>query len=235
MHRITPVLFLVVGLTACGGSDEASTTSAPDTTEQPTTIDSSDTTTVETTEPADTAETTETSAAETTETTAAGEPTGEVGDLCSAYLASITPSTTDQGLADLVAILGTDAPSGIQDALDTLQEPNDDVEAFFTAKNSIDSYVLPICNQQFRRSIVPEADNAAAADAFFAALRDGDRNSAERLAPTNVIAQFDWSGYPEATSDFEADNSTFNLLLAPTVTVFCQLEGGAIEFCAFGE
>ncbi len=159
----------------------------------------------------------------------------DVGTTCAAYLASITPSTYDQGLAELAAILGPDAPSGIQAAFATLQNPDNDVEAFFAAQNSIDGYVLPICEGRFRSTIVPEADNATAADAFVGALRDGDRGRAERLAPTNVIVQFDWTGYPEATADFDADNSTLSLVLEPTVTVFCQLDGGAVEFCAFGE
>ncbi len=67
MHRITPVLFLLLPLAACGGSDEAATTTGPETTLETSTTESSDT--AETTRAADTAE--------TTETTEAGDTDGE--------------------------------------------------------------------------------------------------------------------------------------------------------------
>lgn len=237
MYRIAPVLFLLLGLAACGGSDEAATTTGPETTVEASTTENSDTTdTTEAGDAAGTTDTTESSDTTAPETTEAGEePSDDVTTTCAAYIASITPSTYDQGLAELAAILGPDAPSGIQDAFNTLQNPNNDVEAFFAAQNSIDGYVLPICEGRFRSTIVPEADNAIAADAFVSAVRSGDRGGAERLAPTNVVVQFDWAGYPETTANFEADNSTLSLVLEPTVTVFCQLDGGAVEFCAFGE
>ncbi len=235
MHRITPVLFLLLGVAACGGSDEAATTTQPDTTAAITTaVDDSSETTVTESEETTQAETTATTDT-TTDTTSGEEPDDEVGALCSAFLASVTPGTYEQGFAELASILGADAPVGVQEALDTLQDPGDDVEAFFRARNSIDGYVLPICEQRFRSSIVPEADNPTAATAFIDALRNGDRSSAERLAPTNIVVQFDWSGYPEMTANADPDNATLSMVLEPTVTVFCQLDGGSIEFCAFGE
>ncbi len=236
MHRITPVLVFLLVLAACSSDDESAdapgasettvTTAAAETsTTGPATADADETTTT-----AD-----ETSTSETTEGEPQEEPDDEVGLLCSSYLASITPPSFGEGLVDLAELLGDDAPPGVLDAIDTLQEPNDDIEAFFAAQNTIDGYVLPICRERFSSAIVPAADNATAADEFLAAVRSGDRSSAERLAPDNVIVLFDWDGYPDATGDFSPDNSTFSMLLEPTVTVFCQLDGGAVEFCAFGE
>ncbi len=243
MQRISPVLFFrsaalaaVLVLSACGSDAEDAA---------PTTVSETDNTSGTTTSTDETiAETTTTESAVTTvsiddETTttalAAEEPEDEIGILCSAYLQSISFGTVDEGLDTLTSILGPDAPSGVQGALETLRNPNGDVEGFFAAQNSIDGYVLPICRDRFSSAIVPAADDAAAADGFLAAVRDGDLAAAERLAPTNVIVGFDWNGFPDATSDFSADNSTVTMLLEPTVTVFCQLAGGAVEFCAFGE
>lgn len=172
----------------------------------------------------------------TTTTEAQAEPSeDEVGDLCAAYLQSITIGTVDEGIAGLTEILGADAPSGVQDALDTLRDPDGDIEGFFAAQNSLDGYVLPICRGRFSTSIVPAADNAAAAEAFVTAVRDGDLAAAEKLAPTNVIVGFDWNGFPGATWDVDAAIGTVTMLLEPTVTVFCQLNNGAIEACVFGE
>ncbi len=249
MRRISPVLVFrsvalatVWTLAGCGSSAEdatpPSTTAAADDTEATSTTDSTDnngttevSTDVTTDEPVD-AE----AEADTTTTEAGGEePDDEVGLVCSAYLDSISFGTIDQGVAALTELLGPDAPSGVQEALDTLRNPDGDIEGYFAAQNSIDGYVLPICRDRFAAAIVPAADDAAAADQFVAAVRDGDLASAGRLAPTNVIVSFDWNGFPDATSQFSADNSTVTMLLEPTVTVFCQMAGGAVEACAFGE
>jgi hypothetical protein len=239
MRHVVPLLVIVLVLAACGDStDEGASTSTVTTT-----LESSD---VEATadggapaEPVDEEpvgdEPTTTDVPDDGEPASSEAPDDEIGLLCSAYLDSIDPSTFDQGLAALASILGDDAPSGVLDAIDTLTNPDDDIEAFFLARNSIDSYVLPVCEQRFRREITPLADNSEAAEAFVAAVRDGDRASAELLAPTNVIIQFDWMGYPQATAEFGVDSPTISLVLEPTVTVFCQLDGGAVEFCAFGE
>ena len=248
MHGISPVLVFrsvafasLLGLASCGTSAEET---AP-TTETTNAADTS-----ATTEPADDDNSEETSAPDTSEpdittvsvepdstTTEATreEPTDEVALVCSAYLDSISFGTLDEGLDALQDILGSDAPSGVQEALETLQNPDGDIEGFFAAQNSVDSYVLPICRDRFAASIVPAADDAAAAEAFVASIRDGDLAAAEMLAPSNVIVSFDWNGFPDATSEFSADNSTVTMLLEPTVTVFCQIADGAIEACAFGE
>lgn len=231
------MLVMLLLLAGCAnGDDIAATTSTvvSDTDVPETTASSIDDTTEPTEDAPPTEETTTTDTAEP-DTTEAGQSLDEIGLLCTAYLDSISPSSFDQGLSGLAELLGDDAPSGVLGAIDTLQNPDNDVEAFFQAKNSIDSYVLPICEQRFRSGIIPLADDASAADAFVNAVRDGDRASAEGLAPTNVIVQFDWAGYPQTTADFNSDNSTLSLVLEPTVTVFCQLAGGAVEFCAFGE
>ncbi len=226
----------VLVIAACGSSSDnaaettldtqtdegAATTETPDDGEQP-----------DTTEPAVTTVAVDDDS--TTTEAPAEAPEDEVGVLCAAYLDSISFGTVDQGLETLKQILGADAPGGVQAALDTLQNPDGDIEGFFAAQNSLDGYVLPICRDLFSASIVPAADDAAAADAFVAAVRDGDLAAAQRLAPTNVIVSFDWNGFPDATSDFSADNGTVSMLLEPTVTVFCQIANGAVEACAFGE
>jgi len=245
MQRISPVSFLrtvalasVFVLPACGSdSDRAA----------PATVTEGDisATTTATTEAAVAEPVSETTQQEVTtvavdeETTTSAElieePDDEIGILCSAYLQSISFGTVDEGLATLTDLLGDEAPIGVQAALETLENPAGDIEGFFAAQNSIDGYVLPICRDRFTGAIVPAADDTAAADAFLAAVRDGDLAAAERLAPTNVLVGFDWNGFPDATSEFDADNGTATLFLEPTVAVFCQIAGGAVEFCAFGE
>lgn len=243
MHRISPVLFFrsvalasALALSACGSDaeDTALSTTEADSASETTASSSAPSEDASTTEPAVTTVAIED---DTTTTTAPApeEPDDEIGNLCSAYLQSISFGTVDEGLETLSTILGPDAPSGVQTALETLRNPNGDIEGFFAAQNSIDGYVLPICRDRFSSAIVPAADDDAAASAFLVAVRDGDLAAAERLAPTNVIVGFDWNGFPDATADFSADNSTMTMLLEPTVTVFCQLAGGAVEFCAFGE
>lgn len=245
MRCISPVLFFrslvlaaVLALSACGSDEDGAA---------PTTVAEADDDASATSAPVEAAadDTATTEQAVTTiavddETTTTSEvpteePEDEIGILCSAYLQSISFGTVDEGLETLTSILGADAPSGVQAALETLRNPDGDIEGFFAAQNSVDGYVLPICRDRFSSAIVPAADDAAAADAFLAAVRDGDLAAAERLAPTNVIVSFDWNGFPDATSNFSADNSTVTMLLEPTVTVFCQIAGGAVEFCAFGE
>lgn len=252
MQSISPVfvfrstaLACVLLLAACGSSaDEAADTTTVDTTAEDTTTTTA-TVEADADAPEDEAEPTATTESDVTtvaisdDTTTTEMPTEEpdddIGILCSAYLDSINFSTVDQGLDDLTELLGADAPSGVQAALETLQNPNGDIEGFFAAQNTVDGYVLPICRERFAAAIVPADDDAAAADAFVASVRDGDLAAAERLAPTNVIIGFDWNGFPDATSEFSADNSTVTMLLEPTVTVFCQIADGAIEACAFGE
>lgn len=247
MQSISPVFVFrsvamssVLLLAACGSSaDDAAETTTPDTVadEAPATTDAPADEVTEadtaTTEPAVT--TIAVSDETTTSEEPIEEPEDEVGLLCSAYLDSISFSTVDEGLATLTELLGPDAPSGVQAALDTLRNPSGDIEGYFAAQNSLDGYVLPICRERFAAAIVPAVDDAAAADGFLAAVRDGDLAGAERLAPTNVIVSFDWNGFPDATSEFSADNSTVTMLLEPTVTVFCQIADGAVEACAFGE
>lgn len=239
MRRIAPLLVALLILVACGDSDEeASPTSTTiDSTEVDVeTTDSQGVDTGSAEDPGTTVQPTTTEAATPeSETTAAPPTENEVALLCSAYLDVLVPSRFDQGLAGLSELLGEDAPAGVLDAIDVLQDAENDVESFFRARNSIDGYVLPVCEQQFTSAVTPLADDATAADTFVAAVRDGDRLAAEGLAPTNVIVQFDWVGYPQLTADFEPDNTTLSMVLEPTVTVFCQLAGGAIEFCAFGE
>lgn len=248
MRCTTPVLVFrslalasMLALAACGddADDAAPTTTQDAETTTTEVVDVDGDTSTETTAAAETTTTTTEAEAETTtETTAASddeEPIDDVAALCSAYLESLTPAGFDSGLDALAELLGDDAPSGVLGAIDTLQDPDNDIEAFFSARNSIDGYVLPICDERFRSGIVPEADNATAAAAFIDALRDGDRTGAERIAPTNVVVQFDWVGYPEIQANVDDDNATINMILEPTVTAFCQLDAGAIEFCAFGE
>jgi hypothetical protein len=235
MHRIAPVLvFLLVIVSSCSsdGDTEVSTADTSEVSTETTdvTVDEEPTTVAETTEPppSDASST-------SNETAPPEESIDEVGPLCDSYLASITPATFDVGLDELAERLGGDAPTGVLGAIDTLENPNGDIEAFFTAQNTIDGYVLPICRARFSSDVEPVADDTTAANQFLAAVTNGDRAGAERLAPDNVIVQFDWNGYPDATSDFSADNSTFTMLLEPTVTVFCQAADGTVEFCAFGE
>lgn len=224
-------------LAACGSDaqDDAAPTTTADTS-----ADDATATTEGADAPEDNAESVTTDSAVTTDETTtteapAEEPDDDVARLCTAYLDSITFGTVDIGLEALVEIMGPDAPSGVQGALDTLAHPEGDIEGFFAAQNSVDGYILPICRDRFAASIVPAADDAAAADEFVAAIRDGDLVGAEMLAPTNVITSFDWNGFPDATWNFDADNSTVSMLLEPTVTVFCQIADAAIEACAFGE
>lgn len=241
MIRIASLLIAALLVVACSNSDEAATTTTTGTvadsgsaavTTEPSGLGSEAT---DTGQPGRDEPTTTEPSGEEPIPTESTEPIEGVEPLCSAYLDSITPSTVDAGLAELVSILGDDAPSGVLSALDTLQNPGDDVEAFFQARNSIDTYVLPVCQSIFRRGITPRPDNASAAGVFVAAVTDGDRAAAESVAPTNVIVQFDWEGYPLTTSDYNADNFTLTMELEPTVSVFCQLASGAIEFCAFSE
>lgn len=233
MHRIAPVLvLLLVGVASCSSDpDESLATSEP-------AAISSDTTdsTVPSTSTIETADTSNDDSASTSSETAPSDGSDvEIELLCASYLASITPPRFGDGLAGLAEVLGDDAPAGVLDAIDTLSNPEGDIEAFFTAQNTIDVYVLPICRVGFSSKIVPAGDDATAAELFLTAVKSGDRAGAERLAPDNVVAPFDWGGYPDATSDFSADNSTFTMLLEPTVTVFCQVDAGVIEFCAFSE
>ena len=242
MHRITPVVVFLLVLAACGSDSEEAdptTTAAVESTE--TTADAIDQGEQDVEGDADTATTSTTevvadeSTSSTTDAAVEEEPDDEIGILCSAYLESITPGSIDLGLKQLTEILGEDAPAGVQAAMETLLDPEGDVEGYFEARNSIDGYILPICEDRFTSAIVPELDNATAADLFVDALRDGNRPGGERLAPANVVTLFDWNGYSQMTSEFSPDNSTLLTVLEPTVTVFCQLDGGAVEFCAFGE
>ena len=255
MQRISPVLVFCtaalaagLALSACSDDGDEATSSSTVAAEEAatTTLADDDTATTESSSAessdaeASTDESTTTAPSTDDEDTAtteapAEEPADEVGALCDAYLESISIDTAEEGLATLTEILGPDAPSGVQLALETLRDPAGDIEGFFAAQNSVDGYVLPICRDRFSRSIVPAADDAAAADSFLAAVRDGDVAGAEQLAPTNVIVSFDWNGFPDATSEFSVDNSTMTMVLEPTVTVFCQIDNGAVEFCAFGE
>lgn len=227
-------------LAACGS--DAPDDAAPTTTVE-TSADDSTATTDGADAPEDNAEPVTTEAAvttvaveeDTTTEVSIEEPNDDVARVCNAYLDSITFGTVDIGLEALIEIMGPDAPSGVQSALDTLANPEGDIEGFFAAQNSVDGYILPICRDRFAATIVPAADDAAAADEFVAAIRDGDLAGAEMLAPTNVITSFDWNGFPDATWNFDADNGTVSMLLEPTVTVFCQISGAAIEACAFGE
>lgn len=244
MQRISPVLFFqsvaiasMLALAACGSDPveiAATTTVGEENSAEPTTTAATAEPISDTTEASVTTVSAENDATTSTEDLSE-DPEDEIGMLCHAYLESISFGTLDEGLATLTEILGPDAPVGVQDALETLRNPEGDIEGFFAAQNSVDGYVLPICRERFTSAIVPAADDEAAADGFLAAVRDGDLAGAERLAPTNVLVSFDWNGFPDATSTFESDNSTATMLLEPTVTVFCQFAGGAVEFCAFGE
>lgn len=236
MHRIAPVFIFVILAAACsgGGSDGDNTAleTAPVTATTLATTSTADSTT---TSAADTTTTTGDVPDETTTT----EPATEVDELaavCGAYLQTLSPREVDAGFSSLEALFGTDAPAAVQDALAILRSGAGDIEDFYGARDSLDSYVLPICDARFRANLQPAASTEEAATAFFDAIVSGDRAAAERVAPTNIITSFDWLGYPDATtSGYNDVNGSLNMLLEPTVTVFCRAAGGIIDSCAFGE
>lgn len=243
MHRIAPVVVFALLLAACGGSDgetEAglTTTTAETTTQAPPVDDTDDsvddTTTTTTTE----VEASSTETPPSTEAAGDGEAAGdEIATLCDAYLRSINPSTLEAGLDEMAAVLGPDAPPGVQAAIEVLtgSEPAG-IEEFFAARDSIDGYVLPVCRDRFAVGLEAAADSGLASQLFYEAVKSGDLAAAERLAPDNVVVQFDWDGYPTAsTSPYSDVDGSFGMVLEPTVTVFCRAASGLIESCAFGE
>ena len=157
--------------------------------------------------------------------------------VCDAYLRSITPGHYDDGLNELIRVVGTDAPTLVLDAFaDLTGPPVGGIESFYAARDAIDEYVLPLCSDQFAASVTPAESSAFAADLFFAAVVQGDEDQASRLAPSNVVVQFEWPGFPDAnTTGYSDVDGSFSMTLEPTVTVFCRASGGVVSFCAFGE
>ncbi|MFT7597687.1 MAG: hypothetical protein ACI8TP_000607 [Acidimicrobiales bacterium] len=160
----------------------------------------------------------------------------DVIELCDAYLFYLGFSQT----GDLAAALGDDAPVGLLAAIETLNDPDADIEDIFAAQASLSGYVTPVCRTRWDRGLDPAASNTAAVGTFFLALTTGDEAAAEPIAPDDVRAQFDlWVPIPDGELDTPSlsygGGDSFNMLLAPTVTVFCQVSDGVVTSCAFGE
>lgn len=158
--------------------------------------------------------------------------------VCNAYISWVR----NDGLDDLEAELGADAPVGVSDAIDTLQDPDADIDDIFTAIDSIDGYVKPICRTRWDNDLEPAESNEEAVNLLFESIVAGEEAAVGGIAPDDVIAAFDpWepleddpdTGAPSLS--YTVGEDSFNMLLAPTVTVFCEVDGGVITSCAFGE
>ncbi len=236
MHRIVPALFSLLVLAAACTDDggEVATDDTPTTTAvaEETTITTAEATTTEA--PAEETTTTEAPVEEETTTTEAA--VDETAAVCDAYLTFLTPATLEAGIDSLVEILGADAPPGVQAGLDTLATGGgDDIEAYFEAVNNVEGYVRPICAERFAADVIPSPDAATAANQFLFAVMVGEEPVAQTLATADVVVQFDWNGYPDATMNFNDQNDTFTMILEPTVTVFCEVNNNVVNRCAFGE
>lgn len=241
MPRIVPVFALrsaaaavVLALAACGSDATQVAESAPTVVTGESSTTAGSTTEPTTTEPTTTeqATTTESPVEETTTTT---ESVDEVAMLCDAYLRYLVPSTVDAGVSQMTELLGADVPPGVSDALALLTSGTDDIEAFFEARASIEGYVRPICAARFIAGRTPASSAEDAATDFHSTVVAGNEEAARRFVADDVLVQFDWQGYPGATVNFSPDNDTFSMVLAPTVTVFCEVNNGIVDRCAFGE
>ncbi len=161
----------------------------------------------------------------------------DVIELCNAYLVFL--SVFD--LTDLIAALGTDAPSGVLAALDTMQDPDAFFEDILAAGQTVQDYVAPVCRVRWDRGLEPGGINADVVDLFFTALVAGEEVEVTTIAPDDVRALFSpWTpieddpdlGPPSYTYD---GGDTFFMLLGPTISVACSIDDGIVTSCGFGE
>lgn len=159
-------------------------------------------------------------------------------ELCDAFLFLIFSGET----IDLAVALGDDAPSGLLDAIDVLDDPDADFADQLVAYESLEGYVGPVCRDRWDRDLTPAPSNTAAVGTFFAAVVTGDEAAAEAIAPDDVRAQFGaiWISVPDdpqlGPPSFAYDGGeTFSMQLAPSVSVGCTVADGVVTSCAFGE
>lgn len=236
-------LALVLLGAACSGGDEAADSATGTTAAAATAAQNGNGAEAETTSStsADQGETApeETAPDETAPNETASDETdeGDVAALCDGYLTYVATRNVD----DLAAQLGSTAPPEVAAALDLVQ--SDDVR-FLDLLNAVESlrdYVAPICRSRWDEDLVPAATDQDAVDGFFNALVEGDRSAAANVAPDDVIATFEpWEPIepdPDLgpASLLYEGGGDFSMLLGPTLSVFCEVEGAIVTNCLFGE
>lgn len=226
--RLAPGLLLLVLLaSACGDNSSESDTPSTD---KPTSSESVATTT----DP--TADSTMESPSTTGPTSTAETASPAV---CDPYLDLLSAQDGAQRNTALGRLREGFTDQSVLSALDTLEQ-SEDVESVFAADEVLRTAVLPLCRDAYYAEVVgTDPDNVAAA--FFSAIRTGNRDEAVPLAPANVLALF--GPWEPLTPDADVgspvmtlgDNGSFNMVLAPTVTVYCTTDGGVVDSCSFGE
>ncbi len=164
---------------------------------------------------------------------------GDVIELCNAYLVYRTDTREVVAVADA---LGPNAPAGVLAALEVLQDPDADFfDEVLPAQDDLASYVEPICQTRWGRGLEPGGDNRFVVEKFFEELVAGNKAGVDLIAPDDVQALFEpWEPIeddPElGPPSFSYDGGdSFNMLLGPTITVFCTIENGIVTSCGFGE
>lgn len=161
----------------------------------------------------------------------------DVIELCNAYLVYL--SAFD--LTDLIVALGTDAPSGVLAALDTLQDPDAFFEDILAAADILRGYVTPVCRDRWDQGLEPGGIDADVVDFFFTVLVAGEEVEATTIAPDDVRALFSpWTPIEDdpdlgPPSYFYDGSDMFFMVLGSTITVACDIDDGIVTSCGFGE
>ena len=159
---------------------------------------------------------------------------------CEAFLVSLSPESSQEEHLAARAVLKASAPPEILAAYETL-EVGEDTDSVLGAIDVIENHFLAACGDRYRAGLRPAAGDREAAQGFYEALVAGDREAAASIASADVLARFSWSGLKKHESvgapslQLEEDGSSFAVLLAPTVVAFCDVRGGAVIDCRFGE
>lgn len=228
IRAAAPTALLLCGaltLAACGGEDEEPT--AAPSTQDATGSASED----EADEPQD----------ETTPTDDEASAVGGADDpVCSEYLEFIDMSGPRDGEALTNALEDVGAPPATVDAVATLGSPDADVEEIFAAVEELAQFAVGRCAEFYAADLDPADSDTAALEQLREALIAGDESMAAPIATKDVLSTLrPWDGFrPESQggdATYSISGSSLSASLMPTVTVFCEAEGGVVVSCVFGE
>lgn len=170
----------------------------------------------------------------TSEPVAPEEPSTALAAQCDAYLVWLA----EGDLGPLAQTL-SDGQDAARDAVATLRRDDLDTGQALEAVADLQEAIRPRCAERFAADLQPAPDDATALRTLFDAVVAGDRGAAAPIATDDVLAVFEpWSPLDPDAPDgpsFTVDGSTGSGVLAPTVTVFCEAEGGVVVRCSFGE
>lgn len=156
---------------------------------------------------------------------------------CDVYLDYITDSSD----ANLTAVVDAAPDRAEFGALaDTVRQATDTVEVF-AAIETLDQRARERCQPEWIGAAQGAGTTAAAAEAFFAALVNGDRIGATNVASANAIARFEPWGVIEpdesvgspVIAGVEADS--FSMILGPATLAQCLVETGVVFSCTLLE